>query len=165
MQPKNRTVTAPAAATFSVTATGDSLTYQWLKNGAAIDGATQSSYTTPATTGTDNGSRYSVIVSNPGGSVTSKQGHLVVLYAPVITVQPKNASVRAGKSATFKVTANGTAPLSYQWQKNGSDIPEATSATYTTPPTTAADNGALFHVTITNTLGMTTSTDATLTVR
>jgi hypothetical protein len=80
-------------------------------------------------------------------------------------VQPKNASVRAGKSATFKVTANGTAPLSYQWQKNGSDIPEATSATYTTPPTTAADNGALFHVTITNTLGTTTSTDATLTVR
>jgi alkaline phosphatase D len=164
-QPNNRTVTAPATATFSVTATGESLTYQWLKNSFNIDGATASSYTTPATSGADNNSRYSVVVSNGGGSVTSKEVKLVVLYAPIITVQPVNASVKEGRSATFKVTANGTAPLSYQWQKNGADIPGATTRNYTTPPTTAADNGALFHVTITNNLGSTTSTDATLTVR
>jgi len=88
-----------------------------------------------------------------------------VLDPPVITSQPASTTNVAGTTASFIVAASGTAPLSYQWQKNGSDIPEATSATYTTPPTTAADNGALFHVTITNSLGTTTSTDAILTVR
>ena len=104
-------------------------------------------------------------VSNPGGSVTSNEAKLTVHYAPVITVQPKDASVKAGRTATFKVTANGTPTLSYQWKKNGADIPGATSASYITPPTTSADNGAIFAVTITNAYGSTLSNNAILTVR
>jgi hypothetical protein len=84
--------------------------------------------------------------------------------APSLTAEPASASVTAGQTATFSVTASGTAPLSYQWQKNAADIPSATAASYTTPVTTTADNGELFRVVVSNAAGNITSTSATLTV-
>src|SRR5215470_8691948 len=60
--------------------------------------------------------------------------------APLITTQPTNQTVTAGQPATFSVLATGTAPMSYQWQKNGANIAGATSASYTTPATATADN-------------------------
>jgi uncharacterized protein (TIGR03437 family) len=66
--------------------------------------------------------------------------------------------------ATFRATAIGTAPITYQWNKNGVTISGATSATYTTPATTTADNGASFTVTVTNSVNSFTSPSATLTV-
>jgi hypothetical protein len=62
------------------------------------------------------------------------------------------------------VVAAGTAPLSYQWQKNGVNISGATAASYTTPATTTSDSGSTFAVVVTNTAGTATSTAATLTV-
>ncbi|OLC92785.1 MAG: hypothetical protein AUH86_18395 [Acidobacteria bacterium 13_1_40CM_4_58_4] len=70
----------------------------------------------------------------------------------------------AGQTATFTVVATGTAPLSYQWQKNGGNIAGATAASYTTPATTTADSGSTFRVMVTNTAGTATSSAATLTV-
>jgi hypothetical protein len=84
--------------------------------------------------------------------------------APSISAQPAAQSVSAGQSATFSVTASGTAPLAYQWQKNGSPIAGATAASYTTPPTTAADNGSTFAVTVSNANGSVSSASAALTV-
>src|SRR5881394_807790 len=79
VQPANQTVTLGQTATFAVTAAGTTpLSYQWRKNGAAITGATAASYTTPATTSTDNGSRFQVVVSNSVGSVTSDAASLTV---------------------------------------------------------------------------------------
>src|SRR5437588_726777 len=72
--------------------------------------------------------------------------------------------VTAGQAATFTVTATGTAPLTYQWQKNGTAIGGATAASYTTPATTAADNGNQFTVVVSNAAGSVTSTAASLTV-
>ena len=63
---------------------------------------------------------------------------------PQITQQPANRTVAAGATATFTVTASGTAPLWYQWQKNGVDIPTATTALYTTLPTVLADTGSTY---------------------
>src|SRR5216110_460704 len=83
---------------------------------------------------------------------------------PKITAQPANQTVTAGQSASFSVSATGAAPLSYQWQKNGSAISGATTATYSTPPTTSADNGAQFKVMVSNARGSATSNAATLTV-
>jgi beta-galactosidase len=72
--------------------------------------------------------------------------------------------VKVGKTAKFSVTATGFKPLSYQWRKNGIDIAGATGASYTTPPTTPADNGSLFSVVVSNSIGSVTSSDAVLTV-
>src|SRR5438876_7944808 len=47
---------------------------------------------------------------------------------PTITAQPANQTVTTGQTATFAVVAGGTAPLSYQWQKNGANITGATAA-------------------------------------
>jgi hypothetical protein len=84
--------------------------------------------------------------------------------APQIATQPANQTVTAGHTATFSVAASGTAPLSYQWQKNGTNIPGATGPSYTTPATTLSDNGSTYKVTVTNAAGSATSNAATLTV-
>ncbi len=84
--------------------------------------------------------------------------------APTITTQPVNQTVTTGQTATFTVVAGGTAPLSYQWQKNGGNIAGATSASYTTPVMTTADSGSTFRAVVTNTAGTVTSAAATLTV-
>src|SRR5207247_139282 len=64
--------------------------------------------------------------------------------APTITVQPVNQTVNVGQSATFSITATGTAPLSYKWQKNGEPIAGATAASYTTPAVEQESNGSTF---------------------
>src|SRR5260221_1473237 len=84
--------------------------------------------------------------------------------APTITTQPASQTVTAGQTATFTVTASGTAPLSYQWQKNGVNISGATVASYTTPATTTGDSGSTFDVVVSNTKGSMTSSVVTLTV-
>ena len=193
-QPANQSVAVGQSATFSVAATGSAtLGYQWKKNGSNIDGATSSSYTTPATSSADNGTRYSVSVSNSTGSVTSGEASLTVFAAPIpqpptpqpaiitphpaiitphpaiiqpaiITTQPTSQSVVAGQRATFTVKAASDGTLDYQWKKNGINIAGATSSTYTTPAIDIGDNGAVFTVVVGNSAGTVTSSNATLTV-
>src|SRR6266550_5568836 len=167
-QPASQTVTTGQTATFSVVAAGTApLSYQWMKGGTTILGATSSSYTTPPTTSSDNGSQFSVMVSNSTGNVTSNAATLTVstaAVAPSITTQPASQTVTVGQTATFTVVATGTAPLSYQWMKGGTTISGATSSSYTTPATTSADNGSQFSVMVSNIAGSATSNAATLTV-
>src|SRR5437867_9905283 len=147
-QPVDTTVTLGQAAKFTVTATGTKpLSYQWTKNGVNITGATQASYTTPPTTLADDGSLFAATVSNSAGSVTSNNATLTVVTPPSITTQPVDTTVTLGQTAKFTVTAAGTTPLSYQWTKDGVNITGATHASYTTPPTTPADDGSLFAAT------------------
>ncbi len=166
-QPANQTVLEGATATFTVAASGTApLTYQWKKGGTAVTGATSASYTTPATVLADSGSSFTVTVTNAAGNVTSSAATLTVNPAPpTITTQPASATVTAGATATFTVVASGTAPLSYQWNLGGTAITGATSASYTTPATTLADNGSSFTVTVTNAQGTVTSSAAVLTVQ
>jgi hypothetical protein len=161
-------VTAGQSATFSVVATGTApITYQWRKNGVAITGATTPSYTTPATTLADTGAVFVVVLTNSGGTVTSNPATLTVqasVVAPTLITQPASLTVAVGQTATFSVTASGTAPLTYQWSKNGSAITGATGASYTTPATVTSDSGSLFTVVVRNGSGSVTSNSATLTV-
>ncbi|TLZ35338.1 MAG: sugar dehydrogenase, partial [Gammaproteobacteria bacterium] len=83
--------------------------------------------------------------------------------APAITTQPASQMVVAGQTATFTVTATGTAPVSYQWQKNGTAMGGATADSYTTPATTASDDGDQFTVVVSNAAGSVTSNAAALT--
>jgi hypothetical protein len=86
------------------------------------------------------------------------------LVSASIAVQPYGLTVQAGQTATFSVTGAGSPPLSYQWQRNGVNISGATATTYTTPATVAVDSGAVFSVTVSNSIGGVTSTAAVLTV-
>jgi 3-phytase len=83
---------------------------------------------------------------------------------PTITTQPQNQAVEEGQPATFTVMAEGTGPLTYQWQKNGGDISGTNSPTYITPPTVLDDDGGVFLCVVTNSQGSATSDPATLTV-
>jgi hypothetical protein len=96
--------------------------------------------------------------------VLSPVNSVQVFGAPVITSQPVSQSVTVGQTATFSVTASGTAPLAYQWQKNGSSLAGGTTATYTTPPTIAADSGTSFRCVVTNSAGTATTQAALLLV-
>jgi len=106
-----------------------------------------------------------------GGSGSSQGGTSPAVKAPSIASQPTAASVAAGSTASFVVTATGSPPLSYQWQlstDNGttwSGAPgTATSASYATPITTLAFNGYRYRVQVSNAAGTATSSDAVLTV-
>ena len=84
--------------------------------------------------------------------------------APTITVHPVSRTVSVGQSATFTVAASGTAPLTYQWQRNGGNISGATSASYTIASAGTGDNGATFRCIVSNAGGNAISNGAVLTV-
>jgi hypothetical protein len=86
------------------------------------------------------------------------------LIAPAISAQPANQSIPLGLSATYSVSATGSASLAYQWSKNGTPITGATSNSYTTAATTSTDTGSQFTVTISNPAGSVTSSQASLTI-
>lgn len=166
LQPAPLTLLDGATAQFSVAAAG-AASYQWRRNGVDIAGATSATYSFGPVSTSDSGASFSVRVSNAAGSTLSEAALLTVtstVVAPTITQPPANASVPVGQSAAFSVTASGTAPFTYQWRRNGAAIAGATSATYITPPVTAADNGASFSVVVSNAAGAATSAAATLTV-
>jgi alpha-tubulin suppressor-like RCC1 family protein len=164
-QPRDRSAFETQTGYFDVGAEGTSpLSFQWRRNGVPIAGATGPTYTTPALTAADNGARFSVTISNPQGSVTSAEATLTVLPAPTITTGPASQTVDVGATASFSVIASGTA-LSYQWRRDDQPIVGANAASYTTPATTAADDGAIYSVDVVNGAGFVTSAPATLTVR
>jgi glucose/arabinose dehydrogenase len=83
---------------------------------------------------------------------------------PAITSQPASVTVPVGGTATFTVSASGSAPLSFQWQRNGMNLSNGTSASYTVSNAQLSDNGAQFTAIVTNASGSATSNAATLTV-
>src|SRR5438045_1537388 len=135
-------ITAPLSWTFSWTAPTVSTPTTVTLYGASISGGYGGSTGTTTLT----------VTVNPPAT------------APSITSQPANQTVTAGQTAMFSVTATGTAPLSYQWRKNGVNITGATASSYTTPATTSTDSGSTFSVVVSNSAGSATSNNATLTV-
>ncbi|MBX3605945.1 MAG: hypothetical protein KF788_11755 [Piscinibacter sp.] len=184
-QPADVSVTAPATATFGVTALGSPpFSYQWQRSDdggatwADLAGATQRSYTTPATraggasAGGDDGARLRVVVSNPDGPSTSQAATLhvsVAAAAPTITGEPADVAVAPGADAAFsvQVAENGVA---YQWQRSNdggaswADLPGQTNASLLLVGVQAADSGALLRVHVTLNGAGSTSRSATLTV-
>ena len=162
--PTNLTVVQGSSATFTATASGTApLVYQWLKGGNPILGA-NSNVLVLASVTTNDAANYSVTVTNIVGSVTSSGAALTVLVAPSIVTDPTPATITAGNIVAFTVAANGTAPFSYQWSKNGTVIPGATLATLTlvnVQPTNAGN----YSVLVSNAAGNATSANALLTVQ
>ncbi|MBC8002948.1 MAG: immunoglobulin domain-containing protein [Opitutaceae bacterium] len=163
LPPIDQIVNAGTNALFSVVAAGSSpLSYQWLRNGTLISGATGSSYLRTNTQTTDAGS-YSVVVTNSAGSITSVVATLTVIDEPIITTQPQDQLVNIGSIATFNVAASGGLPLTYQWIYGFDPIAGGTNDSLTVTNVQGTDAGVYF-VLVFNTYGFTQSTPALLTV-
>lgn len=162
VQPVDQVASDGAPASFSVTATGGvPITYQWRFWGTNIVGATSSIYSIAAASSANTG-EYSVVVSNPGGSVTSSVVTLSVISLPVISAQPQSRTNNQNLDVSFSVTASGGA-LEYQWKHNGNDIPGATAATLYLDSIYPAQAGT-YTVEVRNSSGPVLSDPATLTV-
>jgi hypothetical protein len=163
-QPTNTAALVGTDATLTVVAGGaNPFYYQWRKNGTPISGATQSELVLPNAQTTDSGN-YTVVITNWLGSITSAVAQVSVGVPPVITIQPTDQTAPPGSTATFSVTATGTAPLFYQWHKNSLDIPGATSASLVLTNVQFSDQGNYYDVVVSNALGFADSDFAYLTV-
>ena len=131
--------------------------YQWFKGTSAIAGATGAEYAVAAAQVTDAGS-YFVKVTNLAGMVQSVAVTVVVNVPPLITTQPAALLLKEGSAATLNVVAQGSPPLTYQWQKNGVNIPGATTALHAIKASALTDAG-LYRVNVTNAFGITQSNE------
>jgi hypothetical protein len=162
-QPTSQTKCSGQSASFSVTASGSSLSYQWRKNGSNIPGATSQTLTLN-NVATSDAASYNVVVANSCGSATSTPATLTISgMSPSITSQPVSQTVYIGGSVSFEVTASGTPPLSYQWRKNGINISGATLSMLT-PFNVTANEAGLYSARVSNPCGSVDSSAARLTV-
>jgi hypothetical protein len=164
--PDALTTNEGSAVTLSGAAYGTPpLSYQWTLNGVPLPGETTAIFSTNSIPGSYNGGGLYLTVTNLYGSASSA-GTYVTVYsgAPQITsdVQPPQLALYQGVAFTYSVGAQGTAPFSYQWLKNGVTIAGATGSAYTviTPAGTNA-----YSVSVSNNFGggsVTTSSSASL---
>jgi len=162
-QPFNQTVDAGANVTFIVVAGGTSpFAYQWRLNGANISGATSATLNLTSVNVAQAGN-YTCLVTNVAGSATSSAATLTVNLPPSITTQPASQTVTAGVNVSLSVVVSGTAPLTYQWQRNGVNVSGGTSATLTLTSVTTNQSGSYVCL-VTNIAGSATSAAADLTV-
>lgn len=118
------------------------LSYQWRKDGNPIAGATSSTFTKPGVTSGDAGV-YSVLVSNEQGSVTSQSATISVqaVTQPTLIQGPQSVTLYKGASLNLTVQASGGG-LIYQWQKNGTNVIDATNSTYKVDRVLGEDAGS-----------------------
>jgi pectate lyase len=166
-QPQSLTVLPGQSAVFTVTAGGSApFSYQWYYDtNTALTNATSDTLTL-TNVQLANAGAYSVVVSNFVSSVASTNAVLTVNtnpVAPSFTSQPASQVVLTGGTVTFSATADGTAPISYQWDVNGTPIAGATSATLILANVQASDAGS-YALTASNSVGGATSSAAVLTV-
>ena len=138
----SQTLCSGSTADFSVTATGTGLKYQWQKDGADIPGEINQNLSIADVSTTDSGD-YTVVVSgtDPCTDITSEIASLVVNEIVEITTQPTASQVLcSGSTANFSVTAAGTG-LTYQWQKDGANIPGEINQTLSIADISTTDSG------------------------
>jgi len=151
----NITLTANATALSPVG-------YQWQKNGADLNGSSSSSLVITNAKAVDSGT-YRVIASNEAGSKSSNPATVNIGDAPAITVHPADTIGAIDSNASFTFEANGTGPLTYQWQKEGVDLNGSNASVLLISNLSTEDNGT-YRVIVTNPFGMATSNGAGLTI-
>jgi hypothetical protein len=169
--PASITVSSGSTAKFTVVADGATpLSYQWLRNGNAISGATTNPLSFTANFNTDNGATFSVILSNSFGSMTSAVATLTVVGTLSIDHSPFSITRQDGSNsmAAFRVAASGATPISIQWYKVSGGttniIAGATSDTLWLSNLQLSDSGNAYFAHVTNAFVVTNSDQATLTV-
>lgn len=177
-QPLSPSVIAGQTASFTVVASGTPApAVQWYKAGTpdqavgapcpAGAGTTSCTYTTGALALGDSGTNYYALAQNSAGQVQSNHVTVTVLpdaTAPSIVTQPADQTVIEGGTATFEVVADGTAPLSYQWYRNGQPVSAANGASIALNNVQIGENGDQFYVVVSNSEDTVTSDTVTLAV-
>jgi hypothetical protein len=161
--PTNQLFTGDAF-TLSVDAGGTpALSYQWRKDGIEISDATSSVFTKTNIDSPDNGA-YDVVVTNSYGSTKSQPAavSITALRVPVISQGPLSRTLYPGGALNLSVLASG-GTLAYQWQKDDTAIPGATSPAYLVASVSTNDSGN-YIVAVSNRLGVAMSTGAVVTV-
>jgi hypothetical protein len=141
-QSPSQPVLAGTSVTFSASAQSTvTLSFQWQFNGTNLPGATSSTLVLADVTPLNSGP-YAVLFSNSFGSVLSSNAVLTVVPL-IVATQPQSPSqpVLAGTNVTFSASAQSTAPLSFQWQFNGTDLPGATNSTLVLTNVTSLNSG------------------------
>jgi uncharacterized repeat protein (TIGR03803 family) len=178
--PANQTLFPGQTAVFSVsTASNALLFYQWrfdngsfvtnLSDGGNLSGSATSTLTVSNVSSANVGA-YFVNVSNAAGTTTSSGAYLALIpWRPLITGEPAGQTALPGQTVSFSVIAEGTQPLAYQWQENGTNLTDAgavsgsQTTTLTLSNVSAASAGS-YSVVVSNALGVLSSTGAVLTV-
>ncbi len=115
------------------------LSYRWYRNGFAIPGATQESYTIQTVRADDGGSYHCEVRDERGDVAVSEQALLTIMY---ISQQPQGASRGLGESHTFEIALNGAiGEVEYQWRKEGVAVEGATQSSYTLNELAETDSG------------------------
>ncbi len=178
-QPKAVTATAGSTVSFTVTATGGKLSYQWqfmspatgLWSNCSDESAATKTLTVEAKS-YRNGYQYRCKVTNTAGTTTSSAAALTVTIVakPTITTQPASASATVGENASFTVAAKGTGTLSYQWYYRANSDNAWAKCTNGTGKTLTVEaksyrNGYQYRCGVTNAGGTTYTKTVTLTVK
>ena len=168
-QPQNYEGYEGTPVTMSVSAESPApLQYQWFWNGVSIPGADQNQLILPGATPAQSG-WYSVAVRNAAGTNTSAAAEVKIQAGsssqakPSILTQPRSGSLVVGEKLALSVQAQGSLPLTYQWQRNGGALPGATNNTWSKAAVEEADAGD-YQVVVANTSGSVTSAVARITV-
>jgi len=165
----NTTYTAPATVFLSASATassGQNVTLVEFYQGATKLGQDASAPYSYSWNSAPAGS-YTLTArsSDSGGNMATSAPVAITINpaAPAITTQPQSQSVTAGANVTFSVSVTGSAPFTYQWRKNGTNIFGATSPTLGLNNVQPLQAGS-YSVVVTNAAGTVTSANANLTV-
>lgn len=160
--PQSQPVCVNTSHELSVTlSAGTNVTYQWYFNGLTT-GTNSPVFTIPNFTVAEAGDYY-VTITNGCGTVTSQTARLTLVNNFTITQQPVGVSVCENGAASFSVTASQPG-VSYQWRKDGVDIPGATASSIILNIVTLPDNGSAYSCVVSNTCGAMTSNTAVLNV-
>lgn len=159
-----QTIMGGVASTLAPTISGTALTYQWRKNTVPIPGETKATLTFANPTVADQGT-YDLVATNVTATATSQPITLSVItpVLPTIVSQPVSGEFYSGDTVKFSVVCSGgTAPISYQWRKNGVPISGATNADHIFRAAGLGYDVGAYDVVITNPAGSITSERATL---
>ena len=130
VDPADQEVDVNGTITFTVTANGVGLSYQWQKDGINIAGANNASFVVSNAQASDVG-YYRVIVSNAHGTVTSKEGTLTVRTPPAFITHPSDVNATANDSVLLVAQVQAVGAITYQWQKDGVNINQGSGITIT----------------------------------
>lgn len=163
VQPSSDTLCNGQSHSLNVIANGATpLTYQWNKGGNAISNANYNSLNFNSIN-SSNASTYFCEVSNHCGSVNSNTVSINVNQPVSLGYQSGDSSKCEGESTSFKVTALGTSPITYQWHKGNNAISGAQSPIYQINNLSTSDD-AYYYVEVSNMCNTVSSTYKNLTV-